>query len=75
MSIARVFHNNQFLLIPGTAEPQRNDDGEPIPDPTFGTVEEIVEPDPPPIEEPPAPTKAELLAKVQELLTAIEALA
>lgn len=44
--LVRTFHNNEFLLIAGTAQPQRDSNGDPIPDPTFGTVTETEVPDP-----------------------------
>jgi len=72
--IKRTIHNNPYLLIEGTDQPQLDDEGSPIPDPTFGTVVEEELPDPPAPDPAPAPTKEELMAKVQELLTAIAAL-
>ena len=40
-----IAHNNRYLLIPGTDQPQLDENGAPIPDPRFGTTETVVHAD------------------------------
>jgi hypothetical protein len=43
-------------------------------DPRFGTTEEVEHPDPPFVPPPASPSKADLLAQIQALLIAVQAL-
>lgn len=62
MSKEYITDNNEFLA-----------DGE-TPNPAFGKTTVIDHPDPPIAPTPPEPSKAELMAKIQELLDAVQVL-
>lgn len=46
--------NNEFLLIPGTDQPQRDGEGQPVPNPNFGQISTTTLPDPPAVPAVPA---------------------
>lgn len=45
--IIKTKDNNEFLLIPGTDQPQKDASGNPIPNPNYGQITTIEVPDPP----------------------------